>query len=84
MLGEEMSMYGRESCAKWGSRFHAWQSALLFSAIFVVHLILSWSGFLSWVLFLADLGLICYLTMRAYRDGKSLSTFPIRVMLTLK
>lgn len=53
-------------------RFHAWQSALLFSAMFVLHLILSWSSFLSWVLFVGDLGLIGYLTMRAYRDADTL------------
>ncbi|KAG4430307.1 hypothetical protein IFR05_014217 [Cadophora sp. M221] len=53
-------------------RFHAWQSSLLFSAMFVLHLIFSWSSFLSWVIFLADLGLIGYLTMRAYRDADTL------------
>ena len=52
-------------------RFHAWQSSLLFSAIFVLHLIFSWSKFLSWVIFVGDILLIGYLTMRAYRDGKS-------------
>ena len=55
-----------------GGRFHAWQSALLFTAIFVLHLIFSWSAFLSWTFFVGDLVLIGYLTMRAYRDGKSL------------
>jgi uncharacterized membrane protein len=54
-----------------GSRFHAWQSALLFSAIFVLHLIFSWSTFLSWLIFVGDLGLIGFLTVKAYRDGKS-------------
>jgi uncharacterized membrane protein len=53
------------------NRFHAWQSSLLFSAIFVLHLIFSWSKFLSWVIFVGDILLIGYLTMRAYRDGKS-------------
>lgn len=51
-------------------RFHAWQSSLLFTAMFVLHLLVSWSRFLSWVVFLADLGLIAYLTLRAYRDGE--------------
>lgn len=51
------------------NRFHAWQSSILFSILFVLHLILSWSTFLSWVLLLVDLGTIGYLTMRAYRDG---------------
>jgi len=56
-------------------RFHAWQSSLLFSAIFVLHLIFSWSKFLSWVIFVGDILLIGYLTMRAYRDGKSLMKY---------
>jgi len=55
-----------------GFRFHAWQSSLLFSAMFVLHLIFSWSSFLSWVIFIADLGMIGYLTMRAYRDADTL------------
>jgi len=58
-------------------RFHAWQSALLFSAIFVLHLIFSWSSFLSWLIFLGDLGLIGYLTMRAYRDADTLDRFEV-------
>lgn len=51
-------------------RFHAWQSALLFSAMFVVHLVFAWSSFLSWVLLVGDVGMIGYLTMRAYKDGE--------------
>jgi uncharacterized membrane protein len=50
-------------------RFHAWQSSLLFSAIFVLHLIFCWSAFLSWILFVGDIALIAWLTMRAYKDG---------------
>ncbi|CAG8950278.1 hypothetical protein HYFRA_00006770 [Hymenoscyphus fraxineus] len=53
-------------------RFHAWQSSLLFSAIFVVHLIFSWSTLVSWILFAVDLLLIGYLTFRAYRDAETL------------
>jgi len=53
-------------------RFHAWQSALLFTAIFVVHLIFSWSTWLSWTMFAGDLALIGYLTVRAYRDADTL------------
>ncbi|PBP24717.1 UPF0132 domain protein [Diplocarpon rosae] len=53
-------------------RFHAWQSSLLFSAIFVLHLIFSWSSFLSWIIVIVDLGLIGYLTLRAYRDADTL------------
>ncbi len=50
-------------------RFHAWQSSLTFSAIFVLHLIFSWSSILSWMIFVADLGLIGLLTLHAYQDG---------------
>lgn len=70
-------------------RFHAWQSSMLFSAIFVslfdsvpfrglcltyrqvIHLIFAWSSFLSWTLFIIDILLIGFLSMRAYRDGNS-------------
>lgn len=58
---------GRELMVR--RRFHAWQSSLLFAAVFVLHLLLSWSSFLSWVLFVGDLGLIFWLAFRAYRDG---------------
>ncbi|ELR04715.1 hypothetical protein VC83_06909 [Pseudogymnoascus destructans] len=53
-------------------RFHAWQSALLFSAMFVVHLVFAWSSFLSWVLLVGDVGMIGYLTLRAYNDADTL------------
>ncbi len=51
-------------------RFHAWQSSMLFTAIFFVHLIFSWSKVLSWMLFACDLVLIGFLALHAYRDGK--------------
>lgn len=50
-------------------RFHAWQSSLLFSAMFLLHLVLSWSSFLSWIIFLTDIALIAGLTYKAYIDG---------------
>jgi uncharacterized membrane protein len=50
-------------------RFHAWQSALLFAFVFVVHVIFSWSSLVSWVLFVGDVGGIGWLTWRAYQDG---------------
>jgi len=55
-----------------GSRFHAWQSSLLFTAMFVMHLLFSWSTFLSWVIFLGDLALIGWLVLNAYRDADTL------------
>ena len=53
-------------------RFHAWQSALLFTAVLVAHLVVSASPFLSWLLFLADLAAIAWLALRAYRDADTL------------
>ncbi|KAH7045297.1 hypothetical protein B0J12DRAFT_155068 [Macrophomina phaseolina] len=53
-------------------RFHAWQSALLFSFMFVVHILFAWSTAMSWLLFFVDLATIGYLTMRAYRDAETL------------
>lgn len=53
-----------------GDRFHAWQSALLFTALAIVHFILSFSSFLSWTLFLVNMGLIAYLAYHAYKDGE--------------
>lgn len=36
------------------------------------HLIFSWSGFLSWLFFIGDIGLIGFLTMKAYQDAEIL------------
>jgi len=58
-------------------RFHAWQSALLFTAIMVFHLIFAWSSFLSWFFFIGDIILIALLTMRAYRDAEILDRFEV-------
>ncbi|KAG9651454.1 hypothetical protein KCU98_g8136, partial [Aureobasidium melanogenum] len=58
-------------------RFHAWQSSLVFAALFVLHLLLSWSRFLSWLLFVGDLGLIVLLVFRAYRDAETLDRFEL-------
>ena len=58
-------------------RFHAWQSSMLFSAIFILHLILVWSQVLSWMLFAIDLVLIGFLTLRAYRDVETLDHFEV-------
>ncbi|OAL28181.1 hypothetical protein AYO20_09509 [Fonsecaea nubica] len=58
-------------------RFHAWQSSMLFSAIFFLHLILSWSKVLSWMLFAIDLILIGFLSLHAYRDVETLDHFEV-------
>lgn len=51
-------------------RFHAWQSSLLFSAMFVLQLLFIWSSFVFWLIFVVDLGLIALLTYKAYTDGE--------------
>ncbi|KAK3986575.1 hypothetical protein QBC44DRAFT_333173 [Cladorrhinum sp. PSN332] len=58
-------------------RFHAWQSSLLFTALFVVHLLVMWSSFLSWVLFLGELVLIGWLMLNAYRDADTLDRYEV-------
>ncbi|KAH2548694.1 hypothetical protein KXW12_004715 [Aspergillus fumigatus] len=60
-------------------RFHAWQSSMLFTVMFIVHLIFSWSSFLSWLLSICDLGLIGFLSMRAYRDVDTLDHFEVPI-----
>ncbi|GAB7350514.1 hypothetical protein MBLNU459_g1107t2 [Dothideomycetes sp. NU459] len=46
--------------------------SLVFTAVFVVHLIFSWSSGVSWFLFVCDLALIAWLVFRAYRDAETL------------
>ncbi|EGX43667.1 hypothetical protein TWF173_007753 [Orbilia oligospora] len=58
-------------------RFHAWQSALLFTAMFILHLIFLWSHFFSVLLSFIDLGLIVYLSVRAYSDADTLDRFEV-------
>ncbi|KAI6080134.1 hypothetical protein F4821DRAFT_252190 [Hypoxylon rubiginosum] len=60
-------------------RFHAWQSSLVFTVIFIIHLIFSWSTFLSWVIFIADLCLMGWLALRAYRDADTLDRFEVPI-----
>ncbi|KAK8062527.1 hypothetical protein PG997_014624 [Apiospora hydei] len=60
-------------------RFHAWQSSLMFTAIFIIHLIFSWSTFLSWVLILADLALMAFMALKAYRDADTLDRYEVPI-----
>ncbi|KAI5858520.1 hypothetical protein BZA05DRAFT_381501 [Tricharina praecox] len=53
-------------------RFHAWQSSLLFAFMVVVHLVFSFSAFLSYTLLVVDIVMILYLSMRAYQDADTL------------
>jgi uncharacterized membrane protein len=52
-------------------RFHAWQSSLLFTVLFIIHLVFSFSTVMSWLLFVINIFLIGFLAWRAYRDGES-------------
>ncbi|KAK4173088.1 hypothetical protein QBC36DRAFT_62768 [Triangularia setosa] len=61
-------------------RFHAWQSSLLFTGLFVLHLLFSWSSFLSWVIFLGDLVLIGWLVFNAYRDADTLDRYEVPIV----
>ncbi|PLB52999.1 hypothetical protein P170DRAFT_434720 [Aspergillus steynii IBT 23096] len=60
-------------------RFHAWQSSMLFTMMFIIHLIFSWSSFLSWTLLICDLALIGFLSLRAYRDVDTLDHYEVPI-----
>lgn len=57
-------------------RFHAWQSSLLFAFMFVVHIIFSFSKWISWVLVAGDVAGIAWLSWKAWVDGELCSFFP--------
>jgi uncharacterized membrane protein len=61
-------------------RFHAWQSSMLFTCIFILHVALSWSKVLSWMLFTIDLLLIAFLAMHAYRDVEQLDHYEVPII----
>ncbi|PTU21666.1 hypothetical protein P175DRAFT_0456518 [Aspergillus ochraceoroseus IBT 24754] len=61
-------------------RFHAWQSSMLFTAIFIIHLLFAWSSFISWLVFICDLALIAFLSMRAYRDVDTLDHYEVPII----
>ena len=42
-------------------RFHAWQSLLLGLGLAVIHLLLLWSSFLSWLAFLLDIAVLLFM-----------------------
>ncbi|KAI9663382.1 MAG: hypothetical protein M1831_002666 [Alyxoria varia] len=53
-------------------RFHAWQSSLVFTCLFLFHLIFSFTKVISFFLLALDLTLIAFLTLHAYRDAETL------------
>lgn len=58
-------------------RFHAWQSALLFGALFMLHIIISFTSIGSYMLLAIDLILIAYLTYGAWRNAETLDRVEI-------
>ncbi|KAG0173933.1 hypothetical protein DFQ30_006565 [Apophysomyces sp. BC1015] len=59
-------------------RFHAWQSTLVSLTLMSIHFVLMFiSSFLSWTLFFVDVGLLVWLTYRAYLDGASLERYEL-------
>ena len=58
-------------------RFHAWQSAMLFSAMFILHIIFSWTKIMSWLLFAVDLCLIGYLALGAFKNAETLDRIEV-------
>ncbi|KAF2209437.1 hypothetical protein CERZMDRAFT_100231 [Cercospora zeae-maydis SCOH1-5] len=60
-------------------RFHAWQSALVFSALFLVHIIFSWTAVISWLLFILDIVLIGYLAYGAWRYAETLDRVEVPI-----
>ena len=36
----------------------------------IIHMIFAWTSIISWLLFICDIALIAFLSMRAYRDGR--------------
>ncbi|KAK9470685.1 uncharacterized protein V1510DRAFT_422485 [Dipodascopsis tothii] len=53
-------------------RFHAWQASLLFAPIIIIFIILSFSTFLSWVIFGIYVIMALFLAFKAYRGADSL------------
>lgn len=75
-------VYDEAATQGWGLtcdviRFHAWQSSLLFTFLFLIHLIFSFSKFVSYALLVLDLGLIAFLALHAYRDADSLERWEV-------
>lgn len=58
-------------------RFHAWQSSLVFGALFLLHIVFSWTSIISWMLFAFDMLLIVYLTLGAWRHAETLDRVEI-------
>lgn len=50
-----------------------------FSAIFLVHIIFSWTAVISWILFVCDVFVIAYLAYGAWRYAETLDRVEVPV-----
>ncbi|KAI7865849.1 hypothetical protein BDF14DRAFT_1820240, partial [Spinellus fusiger] len=59
-------------------RFHAWQSSMVFLALMCLHFFIVFiSSVLSWMLLMASVALLLWLTYHAYLDGASLERYEL-------
>ncbi|KAK9452969.1 hypothetical protein V1511DRAFT_506121 [Dipodascopsis uninucleata] len=61
-------------------RFHAWQASLLFTPLFILYIILSFSTFLSWIILAVYIVLALYMAYRSFKDSSSLDRLELPVI----
>ncbi|KAK9311965.1 hypothetical protein V1524DRAFT_440711 [Lipomyces starkeyi] len=61
-------------------RFHAWQASLLFTPLFILFIILSFSTVLSYLILAVYIVFALYMAYRAYRDSSSLERLELPVI----
>ncbi|KAK9365977.1 hypothetical protein V1509DRAFT_631252 [Lipomyces kononenkoae] len=61
-------------------RFHSWQASLLFTPLFILFIILSFSTVLSYLVLAVYIVFALYMAYRAYRDSASLDRLELPVI----
>ncbi|KAK9241463.1 hypothetical protein V1525DRAFT_11608 [Lipomyces kononenkoae] len=61
-------------------RFHAWQASLLFTPLFILFIILSFSTVLSYLILAVYIVFALYMAYRAYRDSSTLERLELPVI----
>ncbi|KAK9479995.1 hypothetical protein V1514DRAFT_327077 [Lipomyces japonicus] len=61
-------------------RFHAWQASLLFTPLFILYIVLSFSTVLSWLILALYILLAIYLSYRAFKDSADLVRLELPVI----
>ncbi|KAJ8100688.1 hypothetical protein POJ06DRAFT_253420 [Lipomyces tetrasporus] len=61
-------------------RFHSWQACLLFTPLFILFIILSFSTILSYLVLAVYIVFAVYMAYRAYRDSSSLERLELPVI----